>query len=136
MQQQNYLISILAYSKRSINLYTALTILPSNLQTGIYFLKYSNEHYKAIVKRVSQKKKYEKSLSKSTIKDLGPNSENENENSRDCSTGSLSEEDIAEVQDFHFDLGMEEDESMRKAKPMEKSKLNRTPPITRNGSPT
>ena len=59
---------------------------------------------------VSPKKK--NGNSKPTIKDLGADSENEN--SRDCSTDSLSEEDLAEVQDFHFDLGIEEDESMRK----------------------
>ena len=74
------------------------------------FLKYSNEHYEAIVKKVSPKKKTGKS--KPRIKDLGVDSENES--SRDCLTDSLSEEDLSKVQDFRFDLGMEEDESMRK----------------------
>ena len=40
--------------------------------------------------------------------------DSENESSRDCLTDSSSEEDLSEVQDFRFDLGMEEDESMRK----------------------
>ena len=96
-QEVNKLIHCINYTAKQ----------PSNRDI---FLKYSNEHYKAIVKRVLPKKKNGKS--KPRIKDLGADSENES--SRDCSTDSSSEEDLAEVQDFRFDLGMEEDESMRK----------------------
>ena len=74
------------------------------------FLKYSNEHYEAILKKVSPNKK--NGESKPRIKDLG--ADGDKENSRDFSTDCLSEEDLPEVQDFRFNLGMEEDESMRK----------------------
>ena len=94
------------------------------------FLKYSNEHYEAIVKRVSPKKKTGKS--KPTTKDLGVDSENES--SRDCLTDSSSEEDLSEVQVLIWEW-----RRMRvcgKTQAMEKSKWSRTQQITRNGSPT
>ena len=74
------------------------------------FLKFDNQHYEAVVKRVGRKRNQEEP----TIKDLGQNSD---DNETDCSDSSYSatfEEYGDAVRDFQFDLGMEEDETVWK----------------------
>ena len=94
-QEVNHLIHCISYSAKK----------PTNRDV---FLKYSNAHYEAIVKRPEKNKKKKKTNNtRPTITNLRPNGDDENYDSTDSSScNSSEEEETCKVQDFQFDLGI------------------------------